>query len=56
MDVKQLELLARGIKGREMINGLGMGEVCFIGTDRGVMEIRDAIRDRIGGEVLVRAS
>lgn len=54
MDVKELKQLVEGKKGREMIRGLGPGEICFIGTDRGVMEIRDAIKRRIGGEVLMR--
>lgn len=56
MSVSELRDMAEGRKGREMINGLVPGEVCFVGTDRGVMEIRDAIQRRIGGEVLVRAN
>lgn len=54
MSVSELKLLVEGKKGREMIKGLVPGEICFIGTDKGVMEIRDAIKRRIGGEVLIR--
>lgn len=54
MSVHELQLLVEGKKGREMIRGLVPGEICFIGTDKGVMEIRDAIKRRIGGEVLMR--
>ncbi|CCG80910.1 37S ribosomal protein subunit S8,mitochondrial [Taphrina deformans PYCC 5710] len=54
MSVSELKQLVNGQKGREMIKGLVPGEICFVGTDKGVMEIRDAIKRRIGGEVLVR--
>lgn len=54
MSVPELQAMVEGRKGREMIKGLVPGEICFIGTDRGVMEIRDAIKRKIGGEVLVR--
>lgn len=54
MSVSKLKELVDGRKGREMIKGLVPGEICFIGTDKGVMEIRDAVKRRIGGEVLIR--
>lgn len=54
MSVPELQAMVEGRKGREMIKGLVPGEICFIGTDRGIMEIRDAIKRKIGGEVLVR--
>ena len=55
MSVSELQELVQGKKGREMIRGLVPGEICLIGTDKGVMEIREAIKRRIGGEVLIRA-
>lgn len=56
MSVSELKELAAGRKGKEMVRGLLPGEVCFVGTDQGVMEVREAIARRIGGQVLIRAS
>lgn len=56
MDTKELKLMISGRKGPEMINGLQLGEVCFVGTDQGVLEVREAVERNLGGEVLVRAS
>ena len=56
MSVSELKELVDGRKGKEMIRGLVPGEVCFVGTDKGVMEIREAIKRHIGGEVLMRAN
>lgn len=56
MGSSELQELVHGRMGKEMVKGLVPGEICFVGTDRGVMEIRDAIKRRIGGEVLLRVS
>lgn len=54
MSVKELKEMVNGKRGREMIKPLVPGEICFVGTDKGVMEIREAIKRQIGGEVLIR--
>ncbi|KAI5818049.1 ribosomal protein S8 [Pyronema omphalodes] len=53
MGVKQLE---RIVKGEEegYVKGLRPGECLFLGTDRGVFEVREAIERRIGGQLLCR--
>ena len=56
MSTQQLKILKRGQVGEDMITGLRSGEVCFVGTDRGVFEVSDAIQRNLGGEVLLRAS
>jgi small subunit ribosomal protein S8 len=55
MNLRQIEDM---VKGRQVqtIKGLGMGECMFIGTSMGVFEARDAIRRRVGGEVICRVS
>ncbi len=54
MGVPELQELVDGRKGKEMVAGLLPGEICFVGTDQGVFEVRECIERRIGGEVLVR--
>lgn len=51
----QLSKVARGY-GVGPIKGLRLGETLFVSTDRGVLEIREAIEKKVGGLVLCRAS
>jgi len=50
------EDLERLVKGRDAsyVRGLGPGECLFLSTDRGVMEVREALRKQIGGQLLCR--
>ncbi|KAH6853941.1 ribosomal protein S8-like protein [Chaetomium sp. MPI-CAGE-AT-0009] len=38
------------------IKGLTLGETLFVSTDRGVLEVREALERRLGGLVLCRVS
>jgi ribosomal protein S8 len=51
------EALGRIVRGRDAgyVDGLrNPGECLFVSTDRGVMEVREAVRRRVGGMVLCR--
>jgi len=39
-----------------MVPGLNLGECLFLSTDRGVLEVREALEKKVGGLVLCRAS
>ena len=54
-NLKELNLVARGLP-VGMLKGLTMGESLFLSTDRGVLEIREALERKVGGLVLCRAS
>jgi small subunit ribosomal protein S8 len=38
------------------IKGLNLGETLFVSTDRGVLEVREALDRKVGGLVLCRVS
>jgi small subunit ribosomal protein S8 len=38
------------------LKGLNMGETMFLSTDRGVLEVREALEKKLGGLVLCRVS
>ncbi|KAI0905648.1 ribosomal protein S8 [Ustulina deusta] len=50
-----LKLLVRGFDAAYQ-KGLTLGESMFIRTDRGTLEIREAVEKKLGGLLLVRAS
>lgn len=54
-DVEQLEKVSRGFEAGHL-KGLNLGETMFLSTDRGVLEIREALAKKIGGVVLCRVS
>ncbi|KAM7194069.1 Ribosomal protein S8 [Naviculisporaceae sp. PSN 640] len=39
-----------------MLKGLNVGECLFLSTDRGVLEVREALEKKSGGLILARAS
>ena len=51
----QLNRIARGFEGGQ-IKGLNLGECLFLSTDRGVLEIREALEKKVGGLILCRVS
>ncbi|KAM7222529.1 Ribosomal protein S8 [Rhypophila decipiens] len=53
--LKDLERVSRGFPAGHL-KGLNLGECLFLATDRGVMEVREAVERRVGGLVLARAS
>lgn len=50
-----LQRIARGFE-RGSVKGLKMGECLFVGTDQGVLEVREALEKKVGGLVLCRVS
>ncbi|KKY31252.1 putative mitochondrial 37s ribosomal protein s8 [Diaporthe ampelina] len=50
-----LRRVARGFESG-YVDGLKMGECMFVATDKGVLEIREALEKEIGGLLLARAS
>ncbi|RPA87377.1 ribosomal protein S8 [Ascobolus immersus RN42] len=54
MGVEDLETLAKS-RDCKYVKGARPGEAIFLGTDRGIFEIREAIERRIGGQLLCRA-
>ncbi|KAK5663788.1 hypothetical protein OQA88_4220 [Cercophora sp. LCS_1] len=54
-DLKQLERVARGYEAGQL-KGLNLGETMFVSTDRGVLEVREALEKKVGGLVLCRVS
>ncbi|KAL2158002.1 hypothetical protein VTH06DRAFT_4812 [Thermothelomyces fergusii] len=53
--VPELKRVSRGFRVGQ-IKGLSLGETLFVNTDRGVLEVREALEKRTGGMVLCRVS
>ena len=51
----ELSRVARGFPVGPL-KGLNMGETMFLSTDRGVLEVREALEKKLGGLVLCRVS
>jgi len=51
----ELEKVARGFRAG-YVEGLNLGECLFVSTDRGVLEVREALEKKLGGLVLCRVS
>ncbi|KAK4098631.1 ribosomal protein S8 [Parathielavia hyrcaniae] len=51
----ELSRVARGF-GVHQLKGLNLGETMFLSTDRGVLEVREALAKKVGGLVLCRVS
>ncbi|KAL1900172.1 hypothetical protein Sste5346_002482 [Sporothrix stenoceras] len=51
MPLEDLEKVARGFP-VGMVKGLTLGECLFLSTDRGIIEVREALAKKIGGQVL----
>ncbi|KAK1757336.1 ribosomal protein S8 [Echria macrotheca] len=54
-DLDQLGRVSRGFEAGHL-KGLNLGESMFVSTDRGVLEIREALAKKVGGVVLCRVS
>ncbi|KAI8629780.1 ribosomal protein S8 [Xylariaceae sp. FL1651] len=52
-DLRALERLARGFDASHQ-RGLNLGECMIVGTDRGILEVREAIERKVGGLLLCR--
>lgn len=55
MQLHGLKRIARGFESG-YVDGLKMGECMFIATDKGVLEIREALERQVGGLLLCRVS
>lgn len=55
MQLPGLRRVARGFESG-YVEGLKMGECMFVATDKGVLEIREALEKQIGGLMLARVS
>ncbi|TPX19078.1 uncharacterized protein E0L32_011239 [Thyridium curvatum] len=55
LKLQELERVARGFPAG-YVKGLTLGESLFVSTDRGVLEVREAIEKKAGGVVLCRVS
>ncbi|KAL1879305.1 hypothetical protein Daus18300_001886 [Diaporthe australafricana] len=55
LKLQGLRRVARGFESG-YVDGLKMGECMFVATDKGVLEIREALEKEIGGLVLARVS
>ena len=53
LGTKDLKEIVAG-KTTAYVEGLQPGEALFLGTDRGVFEVREAVERRIGGQLLCR--
>ncbi|KAK4231157.1 ribosomal protein S8 [Podospora fimiseda] len=53
--IPELAKVARGFRAGHLL-GLNVGELMFISTDKGVLEIREALEKKSGGLVLCRVS
>ncbi|KAJ2979944.1 hypothetical protein NUW58_g7075 [Xylaria curta] len=53
-NLRALERLVRGFDASYQ-KGLGIGECMFVTTDRGTLEIREAVEKKVGGLLLCRA-
>lgn len=54
-DLPALQRIARGFESG-YVDGLKMGECLFVATDKGVLEIREALEKKVGGLVICRVS
>ncbi|KAJ1759332.1 hypothetical protein LPJ77_003194 [Coemansia sp. RSA 2523] len=54
-DANQFRTLAAG-QAWSIVKGVNPGEIIIVSTTRGVMEIQDAVRHGIGGNLLARAN
>ncbi|KAI1770783.1 ribosomal protein S8 [Hypoxylon cercidicola] len=54
-DLRSLERLARGLDAHPH-RGLNLGECMMVSTDRGTLEIREAIERKVGGMLLCRVA
>ncbi|KAK1829470.1 ribosomal protein S8 [Podospora conica] len=54
-DYRVLSKVARGFEAGQ-IRGLDLGETLFVATDRGVLEVREALEKKVGGMVLCRVN
>ena len=54
-DLADLNRVARGFEAG-YVKGLNLGETLFLSTDRGVLEVREALERKVGGLVLCRVS
>ncbi|GAB1310575.1 37S ribosomal protein S8, mitochondrial [Madurella fahalii] len=52
---RQLNRVARGLPSGPL-KGLTLGETLFVSTDRGILEVREAVERKVGGLVLCRVS
>ncbi|KAI0976914.1 ribosomal protein S8 [Xylaria arbuscula] len=52
-NLKSLERLARGFDANWQ-KGLNLGECMFVSTDRGTLEVREAVERKVGGLLLCR--
>jgi len=55
LGLEGLERVARGFPSGH-VKGLNLGELLFLSTDRGVLEVREALEKRSGGLILARVS
>ncbi|CAK7242080.1 MAG: hypothetical protein STHCBS139747_003557 [Sporothrix thermara] len=55
LPLSDLEKVARGFPAGP-IKGLSMGECLFVSTDRGILEVREALDKKVGGLILCTAS
>jgi len=55
VDLEQMARISRGFEAG-MFKGLNLGECMFLSTDRGVLELREALERKVGGLVLCRVS
>jgi len=55
LSLADLEKVARGFDAG-FVKGLTLGECLFLTTDRGVLEIREALEKKVGGTVLCRTA
>ena len=55
-NVPQLEMLVKGEKVGYVKGLRGVGESMYLSTDRGIMEIREAVERKVGGMLLCRVN
>lgn len=55
LNLPGLQRVARGFDA-SYVRGLKLGETMFVATDKGVLEIREAIEKHVGGLILCRTS
>ena len=57
--IRELAVLTRGFPSRlqgGVLNGLNVGECMFVATSAGVLEAREAVERKIGGQLMCRVS
>jgi ribosomal protein S8 len=55
MKVEELKNLTAGRSANRLVHPLQPGEIAIIKTSSGILEIKEAIEQNVGGEVLCRA-